>query len=219
MKATRPEARRARPRRGHASASPSSSSNPLLAAVVVATGIGGEQIEGRQAVRELLRAGRRRVREVWLAEGIDDRRSWPRSSTCRRGAGAGASTATRPARCDGHSRTRRRASSPSRAAARGRRSARLCSGPRSSSCSTASPTPATSGRSSAAPRSPGRPAWCSPTPCGARHADGRQGRRGGSRAPADRGGARGCPAALAELAERACGSWGSTAMAPRRSTS
>jgi 23S rRNA (guanosine2251-2'-O)-methyltransferase len=29
-------------------------------------GLGGEQVEGRQAVRELLMAGRRRVREVWL---------------------------------------------------------------------------------------------------------------------------------------------------------
>ncbi|MGE3621885.1 MAG: 23S rRNA (guanosine(2251)-2'-O)-methyltransferase RlmB [Acidimicrobiia bacterium] len=29
-------------------------------------GVGGEQVEGRQAVRELLLAGRRRVREVWV---------------------------------------------------------------------------------------------------------------------------------------------------------
>lgn len=35
-------------------------------------GVGGEQIEGRQAVRALLRAGRRRVQEVWLAQGIDE---------------------------------------------------------------------------------------------------------------------------------------------------
>jgi 23S rRNA (guanosine2251-2'-O)-methyltransferase len=34
--------------------------------------LGGEQVEGRQAVRELLAAGRRRVREVWLAAGQDD---------------------------------------------------------------------------------------------------------------------------------------------------
>lgn len=32
-------------------------------------GLGGEQVEGRQAVRELLLAGRRRTREVWVAEG------------------------------------------------------------------------------------------------------------------------------------------------------
>ncbi|MGH9283284.1 MAG: 23S rRNA (guanosine(2251)-2'-O)-methyltransferase RlmB, partial [Acidimicrobiales bacterium] len=31
----------------------------------------GEQVEGRQAVRELLAAGRRKVRELWVAEGID----------------------------------------------------------------------------------------------------------------------------------------------------
>lgn len=38
----------------------------------MARGLGGEQIEGRQAVRELLRAGRRPVREVWLADGMDE---------------------------------------------------------------------------------------------------------------------------------------------------
>jgi 23S rRNA (guanosine2251-2'-O)-methyltransferase len=30
------------------------------------TGLGGDQVEGRQAVRELLLAGRRKVREIWL---------------------------------------------------------------------------------------------------------------------------------------------------------
>lgn len=34
-------------------------------------GLGGEQVEGRQAVRELLLAGRRRVREIWLASDLD----------------------------------------------------------------------------------------------------------------------------------------------------
>ena len=34
--------------------------------------LGGRQIEGRQAVRELLIAGRRRVHEVWLASDLDD---------------------------------------------------------------------------------------------------------------------------------------------------
>ena len=34
-------------------------------------GVGGEQVEGRQAVAELLRAGRRKVYDVWLAEGVD----------------------------------------------------------------------------------------------------------------------------------------------------
>jgi 23S rRNA (guanosine2251-2'-O)-methyltransferase len=35
-------------------------------------GLGGEQVEGREAVRELLRVGRRAVRGVWMAEGFDD---------------------------------------------------------------------------------------------------------------------------------------------------
>ncbi|MFP5320199.1 MAG: 23S rRNA (guanosine(2251)-2'-O)-methyltransferase RlmB [Acidimicrobiia bacterium] len=34
-------------------------------------GLGGEQVEGRQAVAELLRARRRRVRDVWVAAEID----------------------------------------------------------------------------------------------------------------------------------------------------
>src|ERR1051325_4796752 len=48
---------------------------------VVATGeerrkpdktLGGEQVEGRQAVRELLIAGKRKVREVWVAGDLVD---------------------------------------------------------------------------------------------------------------------------------------------------
>ncbi len=35
-------------------------------------GLGGEQVEGRQAVRELLLAGRRKVKEVWIATDPDD---------------------------------------------------------------------------------------------------------------------------------------------------
>lgn len=35
-------------------------------------GLGGEQVEGRQAVRELLLAGRRKVREVWMLDEGDD---------------------------------------------------------------------------------------------------------------------------------------------------
>ncbi|MCU1379910.1 MAG: rRNA methyltransferase [Acidimicrobiales bacterium] len=34
-------------------------------------GLGGEQVEGRQAVRELLLGGRRRVRDVWLVDDVD----------------------------------------------------------------------------------------------------------------------------------------------------
>jgi len=33
--------------------------------------LGGEQVEGRQAVRELLIAGRRKTREIWIAADID----------------------------------------------------------------------------------------------------------------------------------------------------
>ena len=33
--------------------------------------LGGEQVEGRQAIRELLIAGRRKVREIWIAADID----------------------------------------------------------------------------------------------------------------------------------------------------
>jgi 23S rRNA (guanosine2251-2'-O)-methyltransferase len=39
---------------------------------MAARGLGGEQVEGRQAVRELLLAGRRRVREVLVATAPDD---------------------------------------------------------------------------------------------------------------------------------------------------
>ncbi|HZA77547.1 MAG TPA: 23S rRNA (guanosine(2251)-2'-O)-methyltransferase RlmB [Acidimicrobiales bacterium] len=35
-------------------------------------GLGGDQVEGRQAVRELLLAGTRRVREVWMVDEGDD---------------------------------------------------------------------------------------------------------------------------------------------------
>jgi 23S rRNA (guanosine2251-2'-O)-methyltransferase len=35
-------------------------------------GLGGDQVEGRQAVRELLIAGRRPVREVWMIDDRDD---------------------------------------------------------------------------------------------------------------------------------------------------
>jgi 23S rRNA (guanosine2251-2'-O)-methyltransferase len=34
-------------------------------------GLGGEQVEGRRAVAELLAAGRRRARDVWLADDLD----------------------------------------------------------------------------------------------------------------------------------------------------
>jgi 23S rRNA (guanosine2251-2'-O)-methyltransferase len=38
----------------------------------VEKGLGGEQVEGRQAVRELLVAGRRKVHEIWLSADLFD---------------------------------------------------------------------------------------------------------------------------------------------------
>lgn len=38
----------------------------------VGRSLGGEQVEGRQSVRELLLGGRRRVRDVWVADDVDD---------------------------------------------------------------------------------------------------------------------------------------------------
>ncbi len=35
-------------------------------------GLGGEQVEGRQAVRELLLAGKRKVNEIWVASDLDE---------------------------------------------------------------------------------------------------------------------------------------------------
>ena len=42
---------------------------PRRSAAVGAPGVGGERVEGRRAVTELLTAGRRRVRTVWVAAG------------------------------------------------------------------------------------------------------------------------------------------------------
>ena len=35
-------------------------------------GLGGEQVEGRQAIREMLIAGRRKIHEIWMANDIDN---------------------------------------------------------------------------------------------------------------------------------------------------
>jgi 23S rRNA (guanosine2251-2'-O)-methyltransferase len=60
-----------RPGRARSSArrSPLSSAEPRRGGP---KGLGGDQVEGRQAVRELLVAGRRKVREVWVATDQDD---------------------------------------------------------------------------------------------------------------------------------------------------
>lgn len=47
-------------------------SKPTGRAVKVPKGLGGEQVEGRHAVREVLLAQRRRVRELWVSAGDDD---------------------------------------------------------------------------------------------------------------------------------------------------
>ncbi len=63
--------RDARPTKGVASPRNRSGDNRVGSPDKDAKGLGGEQVEGRQAVRELLRAGRRRTREIWIVEDID----------------------------------------------------------------------------------------------------------------------------------------------------
>jgi 23S rRNA (guanosine2251-2'-O)-methyltransferase len=61
-------ARRSAPARGASSKGPkpTQASKPSRP-----KGLGGEQVEGRQAVRELLLAGRRRVHEVWVSTDLE----------------------------------------------------------------------------------------------------------------------------------------------------
>jgi len=49
-----------------------SSRRPPARQSAPARGLGGDQVEGRQAVRELLLAGTRKAREVWIAADQDD---------------------------------------------------------------------------------------------------------------------------------------------------
>jgi 23S rRNA (guanosine2251-2'-O)-methyltransferase len=50
----------------------SSSRKPIAGASKIrSTGLGGEQVEGRRAVRELLHARRRRVKDVWISDTAD----------------------------------------------------------------------------------------------------------------------------------------------------
>ena len=63
--APRPQARRGAPQPGARRGESPRRNAP------VAKGLGGEQIEGRQAVRELLIGQRRKVREIWIAADID----------------------------------------------------------------------------------------------------------------------------------------------------
>ena len=73
-----------------------------------ARGVGGEQVEGRQAVRELLLAGTRKVHEIWISGDADRARSSTTSSSSR---------VERACRC---TRSRRRSSRARRAARRPR---------------------------------------------------------------------------------------------------
>ncbi len=50
-------------------AAPAGSSRPPRKAAPAGSALGGEQVEGVRAVAELLRAGRRKVREIWVARG------------------------------------------------------------------------------------------------------------------------------------------------------
>ncbi len=59
------------PRRGPQRSRGTGGSGRPRAPLATRDSLGGDQIEGRRAVRELLAAGRRPVRAVWLAEGLD----------------------------------------------------------------------------------------------------------------------------------------------------
>ena len=72
--------------------SPARSSEPRSRA----ESLGGEQVEGRRAVRELLAAGRRRVRSVSIAEARDDQPAARRDRRPRGGAVGCASATSTP---------------------------------------------------------------------------------------------------------------------------
>ena len=68
----RPSPTRRSPTPGRAPAGGKRRAAPGAPAGKVARGsLGGDQVEGRQAVRELLLAGRRKVREIWLLADVD----------------------------------------------------------------------------------------------------------------------------------------------------
>src|SRR4051812_49506422 len=70
MTASKPRGRGRPPSRGRPAAR--SAAGPRQSGGPARRGLGGEQVEGRQAVRELLLAGRRRVKDVWIAEGVEE---------------------------------------------------------------------------------------------------------------------------------------------------
>ena len=130
-------------------------------------GLGGDQVEGRQAVRELLAAGRRPVHEVWMADDLDPsavlddiERLATRERVRvvlvpRRRLDAGART-------DAPQGVLARAAAPGGGRPRRRCAGRATGWRRSCSSSTASPIPTTWARCCAAPSAPASPAWCCP---------------------------------------------------------
>lgn len=64
-------ARGARPASGSRGARPAQQPREVRGSSKRRDGVGGEQVEGRQAVRELLLTGRRKVREVWLLADVE----------------------------------------------------------------------------------------------------------------------------------------------------
>jgi 23S rRNA (guanosine2251-2'-O)-methyltransferase len=66
----KPAKAKAAPRR-RSGAAPAASAAPQ-GRTSAPRGLGGDQVEGRRAVRELLAARRRGVKDLWLAEGTDD---------------------------------------------------------------------------------------------------------------------------------------------------
>ena len=184
-------------------------------------GVGGDQVEGRQAVRELLLAGRRKVREIWLLAGRGARRrssttssSWPRPSGCRCGTWPRAKFFAE-ARCEAPQGVLAKAAD----AARGRSSTtwpRLgrVAERRSSSPSTASPIPATSVRSCARRSAPASPASsCRGTaPCTSRRRSRRRPPARSSTCPSPS--SAGCPPRSSSCVSTGCG-WSASTLAGR----
>ena len=132
-------------------------------------GLGGQIVAGRNAVRELLAAGRRPVREIFFAEGIDPAPVLDDIASLRGQGGRAdphaargpvSSSSPRPKRRKASSRAPRRYPKPT--CRRSPRPTRPGARRRSLSRSTASPIRTTSAPSSAAPSRPARPVSCLP---------------------------------------------------------
>ena len=194
------------------------------AAATAERGVGGEQVEGRQAVRELLLAGTRAG-----ARGRGRRRAWTTLDGRSTTSSSWPATPRVPVRTVGRGQARRRArtEAPQGVIAQPRRCPRPTSttwpppgtggGRRSSSPSTASPTPATSAPCCARPSAPASPASCCP---GTGPSTSR--RRSPRRPPAPSSTCRspwsaGCPPPSSGCRQPACGSSASTPAATRRS--